>query len=341
MNTDRHRKQVLFPGLGPAGQAALGRSSVLVAGCGATGGTIAALLVRAGVGLVRVVDRDFPELGNLGRQLLYNEPDLLEGLPKAVLAERSLSRANSEVKVQGIVADLNPDNVLELIRDVDLIMDGLDNQETRYLINDAAVNLGKPWVYAGCLGAAGNVMVILPGRTPCLRCLFPHPAPPGVLPTCDTAGIIGPAASLTASLASAEALKLLALGTEDIKPRMIAFDAWGGSFREISLAAEPDRSCPCCGQLRFEFLLGARRTTSETLCGVDAVQVNSPGRMKAALSALAARLEPGAIISCNEFLLRFRAEGLEFAVFPDGRVIVHGTSDQAVARSAAGRYLGF
>lgn len=338
---ERYRKQELFYGLGPEGQAALARARVVVAGCGATGGTQAALLVRAGVGRVRVVDRDFLELGNLGRQLLYDEADLKTGLPKAVLAERKLKQMNAEVEVEGVVADLNPDNVLDLLDGADLVLDGLDNQQTRYLLNDAAVKRGRPWIYVGCLGSGGNVMTILPGQTPCLRCLFPEPAPPGALPTCDTAGIIGPAPSLIASLAAGEALKFLSGARERLHPGLFAFDLWSSSFRQVAVGEGPRADCPCCGQRNFEFLQGRGRSETELMCGLDAVQVSPSGAGQLDLGSLARRLDPEALISANQYLVRFQAEGFEFAVFPDGRVIIHGTADAARARGLYDRYVGF
>ena len=256
MSDHRYRKQELFQGLGRAGQEALEKSSILVAGVGALGGTIAALMVRAGIGLVRLVDRDSPELGNLHRQLLYTEPDLAVGHSKARLAREKLVQTNSRVRIQGIEAEIDRNNILDLCRDMDLILDGLDNQETRYLLNDAAVKLGIPWIYAGCVAASGNVMTVIPGLTPCLRCIFPHPSPPGVLPSCDTHGILGPAASLTASAAAAEAIRFLAGGFHEKKPLMLRFDLWNMSFRTVALPPEPDPDCPCCGQKRFDSLEG-------------------------------------------------------------------------------------
>jgi len=336
----RHRKQELFPGLGTEGQAALARSTVLVAGCGATGGTMAMLLVRAGVGRVRIVDRDFPELTNLGRQLLYDEADLAAGLPKAVIAREKLGRMNSEVEVEGIVADINPGNVFDLTEGVDLVLDGLDNQAARYLINDAAVSRGLPWIYAGCLGSAGNVMTVIPGRSSCLRCLFPHPAPPGTLPTCDTAGIIGSAPVLVAGVAATEALKLLAGSGSLLTRGLFTFDLWSNTFRMISLP-DPVRTCPCCGERRFEFLDGRFQADTETMCGVDAIQINPPGAAPLDMAGLAGRLDPESLISVNDYLLRFQAEGCSFAVFPDGRVIIHGTTDHGRARALYDRYIGF
>ena len=341
MPGNRYRKQEIFSNLGPEGQAALARSSVLVAGLGATGGTMADLLVRAGVGRVRVVDRDFPELGNLTRQLLYDEESLASGLPKALLAEKALKKTNSQVKVEASVADVSPENVLDLIDGIDLILDGLDNQETRYLINDAAVSRQIPWVYAGCLGASGNVMLMIPEVTPCLRCLFPEPAPPGALPTCDTAGIIGPAAGLTASMAAAEALKYLSGQKPADPPRLMTFDLWSGLFRAVEFPQGPEETCPCCGRKQFDFLTGNRRIPTETLCGSEAVQVSSPAAGPIDLKRLAQKLDPETIISANEHLLRFQDQGLTLAVFPDGRVIVQGTADHSLARAAAGRFIGF
>ena len=342
----RYRKQELFHGLGRSGQAAVSGKSVMVAGAGATGGTMALLLVRAGVKRLRLVDRDFPEEGNLGRQLLYDEDDLKSGLPKAVAAREKLRRMNSDVQIEGMTADINPGNILELAAGMDLILDGLDNQETRYLINDAAVRTGVPWIYAGCIGAAGNVMPIIPGRTPCLRCIFPQPAPPGSLPTCDTAGIIGPAPSLVASVAASEALKILSGQSERILPGLFVYDLWHNAYRVVELPRGKDLDCPCCGRGNFEFLEGIHHAATETMCGVDAVQItpaadtHSRGR-KLNLEGLAGQMDPEAIITLNEYLLRFEAEGYRFSVFPDGRVIIHGLSDHAVARSLYDRFIGF
>jgi len=337
----RYQKQELFRGLGPEGQARLREAGVLVAGCGALGGTIATLLVRAGIGRLRVVDRDFLELSNLGRQLLYDEADLNSGLPKAILAARKLKQMNSQVEVQGVVADLNPDNVCELISGVDLILDGLDNQETRYLINDAAVSLDLPWIYAGVIGATGNVMVIIPEKTPCLRCLFPDPAPPGVLPTCDTAGIIGSTPNLAASIAVTEAIKLLSGAQEYLSPGLFTFDLWNNSYQLIPFETGPRQTCPCCQEKQFEFLRGRGRSTTETMCGIDAVQINPPQEFSFNLDQLVQHLEPEDIISSNKSLVRFEAEGFQFSVFPDGRVIIHGTSDHGQARALYDRYIGF
>jgi len=337
----RYRKQELFNGLGQAGQARLRQAGVLVAGCGALGGTIASLLVRAGIGRLRVVDRDFLELSNLGRQLLYTEADLKTGLPKAVLAERRLREMNSEVEVEGVVADLNPDNVIELMSGVDLVLDGLDNQETRYLINDAAVSLGLPWIYIGVIGSSGNVMTIIPGETNCLRCLFPEPAPPGVLPTCDTTGIIGPTPNVAASIGVSEAMKILSGAQERLNPGLFTFELWDNSYQAIPLESGPREDCPCCQEKRFEFLEGRDRSTTEIMCGIDAVQVNPPKEFRLDLNQLIQRLDQDSIMSSNDYLVRFEAEDFQFSVFPDGRVIIHGTADPGQARALYDRYVGF
>lgn len=257
MGGSRYHKQEIFDGIGVRGQAALRGSSVLVAGCGALGGVIATILTRAGVGWLRVVDRDAPDQTNLHRQILYDEADAASGRPKAVIAAGKLQAMNREVSVEGIAADITADNVTALADGMDLIMDGLDNQETRYLINDAAVRRGIPWVYAGCVASVGNVMTIIPGKTPCLRCVFPTPAPSGTLPTCDTVGIIGPTPALTGSVAAAEALKLLSGAGRPLTDALFVFDLWTNAFRVVPLARGLDPHCPCCGAHRFDFLTGS------------------------------------------------------------------------------------
>ena len=327
--------------MGPEGQTNLADSSVLVVGCGATGGTIASLLVRAGVGRVRIVDRDFPDKGNLGRQLLYFEDDINNGLPKAEAARRMLARMNSEVKIEAVVADAAPENILDLIEGMDLIMDGVDNQEARYLINDAAVSSGLPWIFTGCVGASGNVMTIIPGKTPCLRCIFPEPAPPGALPTCDSAGIIGPAAGVAASIAAGEALKLLSRSQDASRPGFLSFDLWAGLFRTTALGRGPKPGCICCDLGRFEYLKESAAKQAEKLCGVNAVQINPPSGKAVDLEKLAEKLDSSDIVSANDYLIRFRKENCLFAVFPDGRVIIHGVSDPSRARSLYDRFVGF
>jgi adenylyltransferase/sulfurtransferase len=247
MRHRRYHKQILFAGLGLKGQARLKASSVLVAGVGALGGAAAAMLVRAGVGRVRIVDRDAPELSNLHRQILYEEGDLAASTPKAELAFHRLTRANGEVSVEAVAAEIDPANIGELMEGMDLVVDGLDNQYTRYIVNDEAVRLKIPYIYAGVVAASGNVMPLIPGVSPCLRCIFPKPAPPGAIPGCDQVGVIGPAAVCAASIASAEAMKLLSGGPPG-RIKMTCFDLWSGAFREIFFDQGPDPACPVCGR---------------------------------------------------------------------------------------------
>ncbi|RJX34909.1 MAG: thiazole biosynthesis adenylyltransferase ThiF [Desulfarculus sp.] len=253
---DRYQKQLLLAGLGARGQARLGAAGVLIAGVGALGGHLAQLMVRAGVGRVRLVDRDVPELSNLHRQPLYDENDLGSGEGKAQIAAEKLRAVNSEVVIEAVVAELGPPNVLELAQGLDLILDGLDNPATRYLINDAAVHLGLPWIYTGVVATRGNVLCIVPGRTPCLRCLFPSPPPLEALPRVDTHGIIGPTPAFAAALAAAQALKLLSGGPDGLLPGLFSFDFWRGQFQLTELPGGPAPDCPCCGQRDFPFLEG-------------------------------------------------------------------------------------
>jgi adenylyltransferase/sulfurtransferase len=250
---ERYRKQVLFSGLGREGQERLSRSGVLVAGVGALGGTLAMLMARAGVGRVRLVDKDKPELSNLHRQLLYDEADLADGRGKAELAGEHLGRASSVVSIEAINADITPDTVLKLVEGMDLILDGLDNPPTRYVLNDAAVKTGIPWIYTGVVAARGNVHLVIPGQTPCLRCLFPEP-PPADLPGVDQLGIIGPTPAFAAALAAAQAIKHLAGRQDKRQQGIFTFDLWDNRYALMPIPERPMPDCPCCAKGRFEFL---------------------------------------------------------------------------------------
>ncbi|MEW5912178.1 MAG: ThiF family adenylyltransferase [Thermodesulfobacteriota bacterium] len=256
---DRYQKQKLLAGLGPEGQERLAAAGVLIAGVGALGGHLAQLMVRAGVGRVRLVDRDVPELSNLHRQPLYDENDLGSGEGKAQIAAEKLRAVNSQVVIEAVVAELGPPNALELAQGVDLILDGLDNSAARYVLNDAAVCLGLPWVYTGVVAARGNVLTIVPGRTPCLRCLFPTPPAPGALPSVATHGIMGPTPAFAAALAAAEAIKLLCGAVDSRLPGLFSFDLWRGQFQLSELPGGPAPNCPCCGQRDFAYLEGRAR----------------------------------------------------------------------------------
>jgi len=336
MVEDRYSRQAIFPGIGPEGQRRLGKSFAVVIGCGGLGSHIAAALVRAGVGRVRVVDRDFIEYHNLHRQDLFDEADIRRGLPKAAAAERHLRQINSSVQVEGIVADANHTNIEELVSGADIIMDGLDNFEGRFLINDVALKRGIPWVYGAAIAATGMMMPVLPGRTPCLRCLSPSAPERALAGTCDTAGIVGPLPRIVAGLQSVAALKLL-IGTHEAEQYLTVIDAWQGTFHRFKTSLRP--GCPAC-EGRYEYLEGKLGSEATSLCGQNVVQVRGHGSLS--LPELAIRLEAVAEnVTLNDFMLRFTVEGdMEMVVFPDGRALVRNTQDETLARGLYARYVG-
>jgi molybdopterin-synthase adenylyltransferase len=332
----RYSRQILFPGIGERGQEALLRSHAIVVGCGALGSFHAAALARAGVGRLTIIDRDFVEPGNLHRQWLFEESDAAEALPKAAAAARRIARINSAVETRGIVADLTASNAAELLGGGDLILDGTDNFEARYLVNDLAVSRGIPWIYGAAVGSYGLTMPVIPGRTACLRCVYPDP-PEGVQPTCETAGVLNAIISAIASIQVADALKILCGCVSQVQPRITTMDVWQGGIRQIDAPAR-DPDCPTCGRREFSYLK-ERRRPPVTLCGRNAVQVHERER-PIDLGELKARLEPLGEVRANEFALRFLIAPYEMTVFPDGRAIVKGTSDQGVARSLYARFVG-
>ena len=337
----RYRRQMRFGPLGEEGQRRLLESRVLVCGCGALGSVASELLVRAGVGFVRVVDRDFLEADNLHRQVLFDEQDVADELPKAVAAARRLSQINSEIQIEPVVADVSAANIASLADDVQLIVDGTDNFETRYLINDYAVARSKPWVFGGCVGAEGQVLAILPGETACLSCLIPEPPPAEAQPTCETAGVIGPIVSVIASLQSAEALKILSGNPDAVNGRLVTVDLWGNQIRSIGVARQQDAAgCRTCGQRDFPWLEGRRGGAAVSLCGRNAVQLAPSSTDRISLVSLQEKLKPLGAVSGNEFLLRFEVDGYRITVFADGRTIIGGTDDPAVARVVHARYIG-
>jgi len=341
----RYARQVRFAPLGEAGQQALLAGRALVCGCGALGSVIANTLARAGVGYLRIVDRDFLELNNLQRQVLFDEDDLAAGLPKAIAATAKLRRINSQVTIDPHVVDLTPANILELAADIDVIVDGTDNFETRYLMNEAAVKLNIPWVYGGCIGGSGQTMTIVPGDTPCLRCILPEAPPAGSTPTCDTAGILGPAAAIVASLQAAEVIKLLAgpAASAAINRSLTMIDAWTNEFRRIKLDRLREQGgCPTCKGSDFPWLDGRRGMAPAILCGRNAVQVSPAAENSSAVSleALAEKLSGLGTVTRNAYLLRARLDPYVLTIFPDGRAIVAGTDDVSEARSVYARYIG-
>ncbi len=341
----RYQRQMIFAGLGQEGQRRLLQSRVAIIGCGATGSSLANLLARAGVGFLRLIDRDFVELNNLHRQMLYDEQDVAQGMPKAVAAARRLQAINSTIQVEPQVVDFNPGNALALVQDVDLILDGTDNFETRYLINDVALELGKPWVYTGVVAAYGMTTTLVPEaaaprigreRTACLQCIM-GPEPPSGGPTCDTAGVVGPIVSLMASISAAEAMKLLT-GQGEINRGMITVDVWDNVLEQFTIAG-PNPDCPACGRGERRFLNAELGSRTAVLCGRNAVQISNPGA-RISLEAIAQRLQPLGKVERNAYLLRVQVDGYEITLFPDGRAIIKGTEDPNLAKSLYARYVG-
>ncbi|HEV2118299.1 MAG TPA: ThiF family adenylyltransferase [Terriglobales bacterium] len=333
---ERYSRQVLFPGIGAEGQLRLAQARVAIVGCGATGSILAGLLVRAGVGALRIIDRDYVEASNLQRQALFDEADAAASLPKAIAAGRKLAALNSEILVEPEVADLTPENIDRLLSGAQLLLDGTDNFETRYLLNDFAVQRGLPWIYCAAVGSYGVTMNVLPGETACLACLFPE-LPRGALETCETAGVLGPAVSLVASVAAGEALKLLVGAREQLRRTLLSWDIWTNRTSALQ-AGEPRPDCTVCGRREFVHLAGQGRPQI-TLCGRNSVQIHERARPVDFL-LMSERLKPHGTVRHNEFVLKFWHEAYEFTLFPDGRAIIKGTSDTAIARSLYARYIG-
>jgi adenylyltransferase/sulfurtransferase len=336
---ERYSRQILFDGIGEAGQEKLLAASAVLVGCGAVGTAVAGLLARAGIGRLRIIDRDFVERSNLQRQTLFDEPDAREALPKAVAAERHLRAINSELHVESVVDDLTPPNAADLLAGFPLILDGTDNFETRLLMNDAAISLDVPWIYAAAVGSYGVTMTIRPGETACLACLLEADgAHAGNEATCDTVGVLGSAVGVVASLEVAEALKILATKTEALHEHLISCDVWTGKFQSIRVPRNPD--CTACRRREFRYLAGELQPHI-TMCGRDSVQIHEHSR-SLDLTDLRRRLASASVaeVRNNDFLLRFSVPPYEMTVFADGRAIVKGTKDPAIARSLYARYLG-
>jgi len=335
----RYSRQVLFSGIGSAGQARISASRVALVGCGALGAVQSSLLVRAGVGTVRIIDRDFVEESNLQRQILFDEEDVRLVLPKAAAAAKKLSAANSLVKIEGIVEDVNSSSIERLLAGFDLILDATDNFDARFLINDYAVKRQIPWIYGACVGSYGLTFPVLPGQTACLRCVFETAPGAGLSPSCDTAGIIGPIVSVIAGLQVAEALKILSGRIECLSRRIETLDLWDNRREAIDLPP-PHSDCPCCGRREFRYLDGLLGADATTLCGQNSVQVLPRAGSRIDLDELARRLEPVVSLERNRFLLRAVIDNYRLAVFADGRAIISGTDDPAIAKSLYARYVG-
>ncbi len=340
VSDERYARQIVLPEIGADGQARLAGAHAVVVGCGALGSLQAELLTRAGVGRVTVVDRDFVERSNLQRQSLFTDEDAAAGRPKATAAQRALEAINPDVRIEAVVDDLRAENADALLSDADVVGDGTDNFETRYLINDWCVREGVPWVYAGVIGTGGLVHPILPGDTPCLLCVFETPPVAGSLPTCETAGVLGPAVAVIAGIQTAETLKLLLGARERVLRGIVRYDAWEASFTTLD-AGRPRPDCPACAEHRYDWLEGRRGHRAARLCGRNAIQLLPRGAAPPPLETVAHRLgSEWEVLALNPVLLRARRAGLTLNLFRDGRAIVDGTSDEAEARSVYARAVG-
>lgn len=333
---ERYSRQILFREIGEQGQERLLASHAVIVGCGALGSLQAMALARAGVGRLTIIDRDYVEASNLQRQFLFEESDAADALPKAAAAERRLRRMNSGIEIHGLIEDLNPSNAEELLGGAALILDGTDNFETRYLINDFAVSRSVPWIYGAAVSSYGLTMPVIPGGTACLRCVYPEP-PAGTQPTCDTAGVLNALTAAIASLQVADAMKILSGRCDAVIPRITTIDVWSGSIRQIDQPPR-DPDCPTCARRNFVHLAGGTRAPV-SLCGRNAVQIHAVAR-PLNLAELKKRLAPLGQVRANEFALRFARAPFEITIFPDGRAIIKGTTDPGVARSLYAQYVG-
>lgn len=336
---ERYSRQILFPEIGKSGQEKLLDSRVLIVGCGALGCSHAETLTRAGVGFLKIVDRDFVEFSNLQRQTLFSETDAAEKLPKAIAAKNRLAKINSEIEIEAQVADVNYSNIENLIKDCDLILDGTDNFQTRYLINDACIKLNKAWIYGAAVSSYGATMTIIPNETACLRCIFEEMPGAGSSPTCDTAGVIQPIISTISSVQTTEALKFLTGNVAKLHRSLMQFDVWQNDWRKIKLG-KPNADCKTCGQRNFEFLETETQEFSAVLCGRNAVQIAPPKQTQIDLENLARTLKNLGEVKQNEYLVRFISGEFELTVFRDARAIVRGTDDISTARSLYAKFVG-
>lgn len=343
MNLDRYSRQIRFPQLGEDGQRKLLASRVFLCGCGALGTVLAETLTRAGVGFIRLVDRDFVEYSNLQRQVLFDEDDVTSHMPKSVAAAKKLERINSDVTIEPIVADVDYSNIARFADGVDLMLDGSDNFEVRFLINDWSLESNIPWVYAGCISSHGQSMPIFPNETACLRCLIDSPPEAGTTETCDTAGILGPTVNVIASLQAMTAIKILAGCRDDVALSLTMIDVWDGTMRQMSVSDLRDRSnCPACHQGERVWLKGDRGSQTTSLCGRNAVQIRPAEPANLTLSESAEKLKVSGEVTVNPFLLRLKLTDpdYEITLFADGRAIIKGTDDPGVARAIYSRYVG-
>jgi molybdopterin-synthase adenylyltransferase len=336
---ERYSRQILFGGIGKDGQQKLLNSRVLLVGCGALGAAHAETLARAGVGFLRIVDRDFVEFTNLQRQTLYSESDAQNRLPKAVAAKNRIIEINSEIEIDAIVADVNHSNIESFVRDIDLVLDGTDNFQIRYLINDACVKLNKTWIYGAAVSSYGTTMTIFPNQTPCLRCIFEEMPNAGSSPTCDTAGVIQPIIASISAIQTTEAIKILTDNNDKLHRSLIQIDVWQNDWRKIKLG-KPNEDCETCSKHSFEFLDAEANEFSAVLCGRNAVQIAPPRPTQIDLANLAGKLKNLGEVKQNEYLVRFTSGENELTIFADARAIIRGTDDISAARSLYAKFVG-
>jgi adenylyltransferase/sulfurtransferase len=336
---DRYSRQILFAGIGAEGQQHLRASRALIVGCGALGSAQVEALARAGVGHLRIADRDFVEASNLQRQAMFTEKDAADRIPKAVAAARHVKELNSEIAVEPEVLDVNHSNVERLIERCDVVLDGTDNFSTRYLLNDACVKHEVNWVYGAAVGSYGVTMTIRPHQTPCLSCVFEEAPPAASAPTCDTAGVIMPIISIVAAVQVTETLKLLTNNLDELHRSLMQFDVWRNEWRRIN-PGPPREDCPTCARSQFETLAPVTNEFAAVLCGRNAVQISPGSSARVDFASLAERLRPNGEVKFNDYLLRFRTGEFELTVFPDARSIIHGTDEITTARSLYAKFIG-
>ena len=336
---ERYSRQILFNGIGKEGQQRLLESRVLIVGCGALGSAHAESLARAGVGKLRIADRDFVESSNLQRQTMFTERDAAERIPKAIAAANHIHELNGDIEVEPEVTDVNHSNIERLLSDCDVVLDGTDNFATRYLINDACVKHAVNWIYGAAVGSYGVTMTIRPHQTPCLRCMFEEAPPAASAPTCDTAGVIMPIISVVAAVQVTEALKLLTGQDESLHRSLMQFDVWRNEWRKIN-PGPPSPDCPTCGLADFATLEAESGDFAAVLCGRNAVQISPAHATQLNLRALAERLQATGDVKFNEYLLRFQTGDFELTIFQDARSIIRGTSEIKTARSLYAKYIG-
>lgn len=337
---DRYSRQVLFKGIGKGGQKKLSQSRVLILGCGGLGSVSSELLARAGVGFLKIVDRDFLELNNLQRQILFDEIDFKEGLPKAIAAKKKLKKINSKIIIEALVNDVNRFNIESILNDIDLVIDATDNFETRFLLNEACVKNNIPWIYGACVESYGLTMNIIPGKTPCFRCIFEKIPTPGYSPTCETVGVISPIVSIISSIQCVEALKIITDNYNQLNKNLTTIDIWENDFQTVDISmTNKEKNCPVCNYKQYTFLSGKQGTSFTTLCGRNAIQIIPFEETELDLMQLAIKLSTFGEPIYNEYLLKIDIDKYELSIFPDGRAIIKGTTDMGIARGLYTKYV--